>query len=943
MKKYTKNIQENILFRSIHTHNNRAIENGQIGKLTIEQANIALQYFNNRCAFSGEQFIKSTRTEEKQKMRSLSLEHIIALTKGGNSLAYNCVPSIWHYNLRKSTHHPLDWWKKQKNIKNEPIFHPIRLLKLVNYMMKSLKGLEEKEIEKYQKIVMPPNKVDNYINQNTEKLYSAIKTIEIQQVPYNLKIHRLRNSKKSVQSIKLDLFILDCINLLKEYNIPPEIIKYLKKEFRELKEVKKIFEKIPEEEKIQKQLINKLKQKKIENIYTVASAVNIEEIRKRKIKIEDYLEEKLEKIQKALEKNKIDKNKINILLDIAPKIIEDKEEQEIIIKMLDNFRKSKSENLQEYLSKLENRVEAEDAIFIKDVLRKTKKDIQYLNKEEMRKLEKKLLYNREDNRKEGRRLIRGYEKLYQELKEKEIDEPKLSQEASKAYIYCKVGPDGFTSLQENDKYTKEIMKKVFKNYKKGILALDFYLLENKQDKSIEEADEELTKEILERIKPFLNHLDEKEQKILEKKLKSNSKTCRSHGTRLINAYNRIYYAMKKQGMNEPELGIETSKAYVYSKVCQVGFYSLQCNESKYKDRSIEKIMKHYQQEFVDIEYYLLDNKVNISKQQANQELTDFILENTKEITSSLNQKEKEMLKKQLAGNYVENGTNRLIVAYHKIYYELKKQGMQEPKLTKEASKAYVYAKIAQVGFIYILQRERNKIKENIKKVLEEYEEGLKKLDFYLINSRSEKQIENLDEKLTQKILKNTKEIVEKLDLEQQEKLKNKLIQNAKGRNNKGIRLINAYNRIYYEIKKKGIYEPKLTKETCKAYLYAKISEFGFASLMVENKKYTHRNLKILLNSYQEKVKHMGYYLMDRKYDKSVEEADEELTKMVFENIKEITDKLDEKERKKLKEELRVKSKSNSKKGARLIYAYNEIYYAMKQQGMEEPMLTRRSM
>jgi len=113
--------------------------------------------------------------------------------------------------------------------------------------------------------------------------------------------------------------------------------------------------------------------------------------------------------------------------------------------------------------------------------------------------------------------------------------------------------------------------------------------------------------------------------------------------------------------------------------------------------------------------------------------------------------------------------------------------------------------------------------------------------------------------------------------------------------------------------------------------------------MVENKKYTHRNLKILLNSYQEKVKHMGYYLMDRKYDKSVEEADEELTKMVFENIKEITDKLDEKERKKLKEELRVKSKSNSKKGARLIYAYNEIYYAMKQQGMEEPMLTRRSM
>lgn len=53
---------------------------------------------------------------------------------------------------------------------------------------------------------------------------------------------------------------------------------------KELKEVEKVFEKIPKEEKIQENLINYLKEINIEKIYTVALAVNINEIKKITVK-----------------------------------------------------------------------------------------------------------------------------------------------------------------------------------------------------------------------------------------------------------------------------------------------------------------------------------------------------------------------------------------------------------------------------------------------------------------------------------------------------------------------------------------------------------------------------------------------------------------------------------------------------------------------------------
>lgn len=945
IKKRTK--KNNIIFYSVLKHNKRAIDYGKIGKLTLEQANIALKYFNYRCAFSGEKFIKFDNITNTKKICNLSLEHTIALVTGGNSLAYNCVPSVLQYNLRKSVLHPLDWWKAQRDINNNKIFNEIRLLKLINYTMKSLKAFDE-EIEKYEKIIMTPNKIDKYIIQNYDKLISNVKTaykvIEnkaiLEEVPHNIKIPRTSERKLKYKQIKLDIFISDCINLLEEYDIPNDIIKYLRKYFKELKEIDKVFEKIPKQEKIQKELIKFLKSKNIENVYTVASTVKLKEIQNKEIDVSRYIEQKLKKVFETLKENKISTNNINIILDIYPMIIEDENEQKIIIKMIENYKKIKNKNMKEYLLKIENRVKAEDEILVENIINNTKKDIEYLNKEEFDKLKKKLKYNALYNRKNGRRLKNAYEKLYSQFKKRNIKEPELTKETSKAFIYSRIGIEGFNALQENNKYAEEISEKIIRNYKKGITKLDFYLLEDKKNKSVKEADKELTEEILLRLNPYLKNLQPEELKILKRRLSSNSKTCIKSGIRLIKVYNRIYYIMKKQGLKEPDLNIEASKAYIYSKICQVGFFSIKCNDIKYRDKNLNKIINNYNKEFEDIGYFLLDSKTNVSIKQADIDLTNLVLEKTKEITKDLNKEEKIELKKQLLSNYNYDGHKgrKLIVGYNKIYYELKKKGLIEPELSVEASKAYLYAKIATVGFSNIVQKERNAAKNNIKRVLSQYKEGLEELDYYLLRNKS-KNIKDSDKKLTEKVLLNSKEIINNLSQEEKEQLKKLLIKNTKYDGEKGIKLINAYNKIYYELKKRGLKEPILSIEASKAYIYAKIGNIGFSYLIINNMKYTNNNLKKLLKEYKEEIENIGYYLLDNKQNKNVIEADIELTNHVFINIKEITQKLSEDELDILKNKLSSNAVSNIEKGMRLVNVYNRIYYELKKQGLKEPELS----
>lgn len=199
-------------------------------------------------------------------------------------------------------------------------------------------------------------------------------------------------------------------------------------------------------------------------------------------------------------------------------------------------------------------------------------------------------------------------------------------------------------------------------------------------------------------------------------------------------------------------------AYIYCKICKIGFYSIQCNERKYKDTGIQNVLKNYKKGIENISYYLLDDKSNVPKKEADEETTKKVLENAKEITEKLNKNEKEMLRKQLLQNSrgFDNKMGRLIIAYNQIYYQLKKMRLKEPELSIETSKAYIYAKIAQAGFLKLFHSDPNLSKSTVLKILNEYKEGIKHLHFYILSNTSNENIEKSNKELTKKVYKKEK-------------------------------------------------------------------------------------------------------------------------------------------------------------------------------------------
>lgn len=148
-------------FASVN-HSERANKFGRAsdGDIT-EYANIALEYFGHRCALSGERFV-SFDEKVNGKKQNLSAEHVVALCLGGDDIVPNIVPTVLQYNLRKNGYYLLDYWDKQKDTEGKSLYSPYRLLKLVNYMIKSIeaRGLN---IEEYRKSIMTPNEIDKFL------------------------------------------------------------------------------------------------------------------------------------------------------------------------------------------------------------------------------------------------------------------------------------------------------------------------------------------------------------------------------------------------------------------------------------------------------------------------------------------------------------------------------------------------------------------------------------------------------------------------------------------------------------------------------------------------------------------------------------------------------------------------------------------------------------
>lgn len=63
-------------------------------------------------------------------------------------------------------------------------------------------------------------------------------------------------------------------------------------------------------------------------------------------------------------------------------------------------------------------------------------------------------------------MVNVYNKIYFEIAKLEKNQNNIKLEASKAFIYAKIGPEGFKQIQNNNECSDECVENVIKYYKK---------------------------------------------------------------------------------------------------------------------------------------------------------------------------------------------------------------------------------------------------------------------------------------------------------------------------------------------------------------------------------------------------------------------------------------------------------------------------------------------
>lgn len=325
-------------FDRIVSHNNkRAWKNDGIGNLTNEEVVRTYNYFRGRCAYSGLKIDEDT---------NFSLEHIIPIISGGHSTSFNCVPVISRYNSSKSGYHLLDWWKSQNDGKGNTIYNPYRLLKIVNYILKSLKS-----IEKDSDCLSKDNKIDEYLAQVENFLYSNIQPVDTRDDNKKLssiEVIRKANLKTveeeyqlydNIGSIKIDLdiFLAESIDYIKQDIKDAKLIEYLDEIFQSIGEIK-VWDKVVyfrNDVKIttNKILIEWLRKNNIENVFGIAGYSDLEFLCEQE-DIEKYLDSRKDIILNSIG---ADKAHFNLLLNKVPNILTNLSLEEDINKLIKNF------------------------------------------------------------------------------------------------------------------------------------------------------------------------------------------------------------------------------------------------------------------------------------------------------------------------------------------------------------------------------------------------------------------------------------------------------------------------------------------------------------------------------------------------------------------------------------------------------------------------------
>ena len=237
----TKDKTGHIKFKNVN-HQERAEKFGRVSDGdTTEYLNIALKYFNYRCALSGEIFESFGKVNNTKAKSNLSAEHIVPLCQGGDDIAPNLVPSVLQYNISKNGYNLLDWWKKQKDNNGKELYSPYRLLKIVNFMMKSIEVRKQGlNIKQYEKVILIPNEIDKILEEiekqdkeiqenEKRKLISDTKTTTqidedgkkilqiIPELEGNIPKQSEQQQKERYEEIRMmDIFLTDAIITLKE-------------------------------------------------------------------------------------------------------------------------------------------------------------------------------------------------------------------------------------------------------------------------------------------------------------------------------------------------------------------------------------------------------------------------------------------------------------------------------------------------------------------------------------------------------------------------------------------------------------------------------------------------------------------------------------------------------------------------------------------------------
>ena len=100
IKEYRENNKDKI---KGYTHKRRALKLGNGGSYTKAQWLDTLEYFDYKCAYTGE-CIK----------HNCHVEHIVPISKGGTSYIWNLVPSTASANLSKQNRDMEEWYREQE-------------------------------------------------------------------------------------------------------------------------------------------------------------------------------------------------------------------------------------------------------------------------------------------------------------------------------------------------------------------------------------------------------------------------------------------------------------------------------------------------------------------------------------------------------------------------------------------------------------------------------------------------------------------------------------------------------------------------------------------------------------------------------------------------------------------------------------------------------------